>query len=207
MNTITQRLREIAVDIGQQNMAAYVKLRAIASELEAQPAGDEAIEALIEESDGAWHEDQFRIDAADLMRLLRNATALSSQRGIEAPAADAPELPKPYDLQHDDAGMPHTLFTAPQMREYAAATVAALQARINALEARQVPLWFLDEEQPESVEEDVYYAWAHAHDAYHAAAGALRGHLEWRDRVRAAVRVLVAAAPSLPQPDSSKERT
>jgi hypothetical protein len=79
------------------------------------------------------------------------------------------------------------------------ATVAALQARISALEAGReeaLPEWILDEDQPESMEQQIDDAWERAADAYEKAAGCLRGHLEWRDRVRAAIRALIAPAPT-----------
>jgi hypothetical protein len=49
------------------------------------------------------------------------------------------------------------------------------------------PLWFLADESTDA-KDDV---WADAAEAYTKAAGRLRGHLEWRDRLRAAVRVLL----------------
>src|SRR5690625_5297777 len=47
-----------------------------------QPAAvdDDTLESLIEESDGHWSEDEFRIEGPDLMRLLRDA-ALAGQQG------------------------------------------------------------------------------------------------------------------------------
>lgn len=55
-------------------------------------------------------------------------------------------------------------------------------------------LWFLSEVDGD---DDAWSddAWSDADDAYRKAAGCLRGHLEWRDRVRAAVRVLIATKP------------
>lgn len=60
----------------------------------------------------------------------------------------------------------------------------AARERIAALEAST---WFLADET--TVDQDE--AWLDAAEAYEKAAGVLRGHLEWRDRVRAAVRVLM----------------
>ena len=42
-----------------------------------QPLSDEQAEALIEASDGRWHDGEFRIDGPDLMRLLR----IAAQKG------------------------------------------------------------------------------------------------------------------------------
>jgi hypothetical protein len=53
----------------------------------AQPAPqaltDDQVESLIDESDGRWHDGEFRIDGPDLTRLLRAA------HGITAPKGDA----------------------------------------------------------------------------------------------------------------------
>lgn len=42
---------------------------------------DEQAEALIESSDGRWHEDEFRIDSRDLMALLRKAHGIAASEG------------------------------------------------------------------------------------------------------------------------------
>lgn len=42
-------------------------------------------------------------------------------------SAKLPELPKPWDLQHDDDGMPQVLYTADQMREYGRACALAAE--------------------------------------------------------------------------------
>lgn len=68
------------------------------------------------------------------------------------------------------------------MRTEWAEEVAALTAQANGQP------WFLDESLAQ--DDDV---WLAAADAYEGAAGCLRGHLEWRDRVRAAVKVLISA--------------
>lgn len=45
------------------------------------PLTDEQAEALIESSDGRWHEDEFRIDSRDLMALLRKAHGIAASEG------------------------------------------------------------------------------------------------------------------------------
>lgn len=97
MTTIPQRLRDIAVDVGQQNMAAYVKLRAIAAELE--------------------------VHTADVVPVVAVMTSYARSNELNFWTREAASLPTgEYRLVTEAAHL---------------ATVAALQARINALEARQ----------------------------------------------------------------------
>ena len=48
---------------------------------------DELIEQLIADSDGRWHDSEFRIDAQDLTALLRAALAKREAVTVELPAA------------------------------------------------------------------------------------------------------------------------
>lgn len=84
----------------------------------------------------------------------------------------------------------HAAVNAPLVRQSdAQAALRAKDARIAELEAQT---WFLSDET--TIDQDD--AWLDAAEAYESAAGMLRGHLEWRDRVRAAVRVLISAGRS-----------
>lgn len=126
----------------------------------------------------------------DMARLIK---AIAAE--LEAPAADAvPVVAYLYEDAHGNQYLHqahNTAWVAPPQplirKSDHTASVWSLQDRINALEARQ---WFLADETDDSQDG----AWSDAADAYAKAAGCLRGHLEWRDRIRAAVRVLIAGS-------------
>lgn len=65
--------------------------------------------------------------------------------------------------------------------------VAAVKTRGKDDSPIATPLWFLADESTDA-QDDV---WMDAADAYNRTARGLRGHLEWRDKIRAAVRVLL----------------
>jgi len=46
-----------------------------------QALTDDQVESLIDESDGRWHDGEFRIDGPDLTRLLRAAHGITALKG------------------------------------------------------------------------------------------------------------------------------
>lgn len=140
MTTIPQRLREIAVRIGVHDMSAYVQLRAIASELEA-PAAD-AVPVVA-------HDGEASVIDCTFYNLPQTGIFV---QGASSSDVALPPLPEPftYGPAIDCPGaiceqQRQRYFSVNQMHDYARATVAALQARINELEARQVPASARDE--------------------------------------------------------------
>lgn len=59
------------------------------------PLTDEQAESLIENSDGRWHDGEFRIDGPDLMKLLRDAAQPAPARVPLTAAPTAQQEPKP----------------------------------------------------------------------------------------------------------------
>lgn len=54
-----------------------------------------------------------------------------------------PELPKPWDLQHDEDGRPQVLYTADQLREYAKQAAELERERIlGLLRDVEEPAWY-----------------------------------------------------------------
>lgn len=188
MSTIAKRLREIAerMPTAVQFGAGYAlnqdkkALLSIIEELEAAPAAD-AVPDLPEHE--AKHEAEIVLD---LQCLARDGEAGFWPRSIARATLGM--------LQRRDttiAALQAQIASLRAQTRRAEDVVEAAKHRIAELETRQVPLWFLAECDGDDE------AWSDAQDAYEKAAGCLRGHLEWRDRVRAAVRSLLAA-PSNP---------
>lgn len=210
MTTIPQRLRDIAKHIHECGLTMDSRrLKGIAAELEA-PAADAVPVVAYEFEHTRGHRTlhpaaevgvAYR-DTAKAVHALVNqrdhlATVSALQGRITSLEADlAHAQARINDLEHQkeidaEQGNVSVAHYASVLRQLSDA-----QARINELEARQ---WFLSDETDDA-QDDV---WSDAAYAYAKAAGCLRGHLEWRDRIRAAVRVLIA---SVPHPDTSKEQ-